>query len=203
MARRQLIPAAGRVCTVLAAAYAVVQLDAQPATPVDFTGAATAEVRDAAGQVLLQGLFGAEVEDVEEETERHARLTPIGAVPNAAGEAEVEFDRETTSAQEIEFSVKGLAPGTALTFVIDGNRGGEGDVEHARQGRGRIRGPASVGRRERRRAPDVTGARSPSTGRVRRRAPVNGEPKPAYAGGAGAAQNAGRDAIAGMALRNS
>ena len=137
MTRRQLIPAAGLVCTVLAAAYAVVQLEAQPATPVDFTGAATAEVRDAGGQVLLQGLFETEVEEDEQETERNARLTPTGAAPNAAGEAEVEFDSDATSVQDIEFSVKGVAPGTALTFVIDGievakatsNARGKADVE--------------------------------------------------------------------------
>lgn len=117
---RQWIPAGGLLATIACAAYAVVQLSGQtPAPTGDFTNAATAQVRDAQGQIVLQGQF---MEPVEEDNglERRATLAPTGVDPDAAGDAEVEFAKVAPSAQEVEFSVKNLPPRASFTFVIDG-----------------------------------------------------------------------------------
>ncbi len=122
MTKTQLIPLAGLLSTIGIAAYMVVQLNGQPiATTGDFTNAATAEVRDAQGQVVLRGQFAvAPDEEAEDEVERKAVLTPAGADADASGEAEIEFAKATPAAQELEFSVANLAPNSTLTFVIDG-----------------------------------------------------------------------------------
>ncbi len=135
--RRQLIPIGGLIATAAAAMYMVVQLNAQ-ATGVtgNFTNAAAAEVRDAQGQVVLQGQFAAADED-DDDVERKAVLKPTGIVADAAGEAEVEFAKSAPVKQEIEFSVRGLQAGAAFTFVIDGqevatataDRRGKAEVE--------------------------------------------------------------------------
>jgi hypothetical protein len=118
--KRQLIPAAGLLATIVAAVYMVVQLDGQTATPAaDLTNAAITEVRDAQGVVVLSGPFQAVDED-DDDVERKAVLAPTGVDTDAAGEAEVEFARDAPAEQEVEFSVRNLAPGAALTFVIDG-----------------------------------------------------------------------------------
>jgi hypothetical protein len=39
---------------------------------------------------------------------------------DAAGEAEVEFTTTAPAEQEVEFSVRNVAPGAVYTFVIDG-----------------------------------------------------------------------------------
>lgn len=118
--KRQMIPLAGLAATVAMAVYMIAQLNGQQATPTgDFTNATTAEVRDAQGQVLLRGQFAA-VEEEDDDVERKAQLQSTGADPDAVGEAEVEFSRTAPAEQEIEFSVRNVAPGTALTFVIDG-----------------------------------------------------------------------------------
>ncbi len=117
---RQMVPAAGLLATVAIAGYMVVRLDGQAAaTAGDFTNATTAEVRDAQGQVLLRGLF-AQADEDDDDIERKARLEPAGADADAAGEAEVEFSRTAPATQEIEFSVRNVPAGMALTFVIDG-----------------------------------------------------------------------------------
>ena len=119
---RQVIPAAGLLCTMGVAAYMIAQLSAQTAATVtgDFTNAATAEVRDSQGRTVLHGPFAA-VEEDDDDTERKAALKPTGIDADATGEAEVEFAKSgTVTTQEIEFAVKGLEPGTTLTFVIDG-----------------------------------------------------------------------------------
>jgi hypothetical protein len=118
--KRQIIPAAGLLATLAVAIYMVVQLSAQTATPAgDFTNAGQAEVRDAQGQVLLRGSFEQADED-DDDIERKAVLAAAGADPNLRGEAEVEFSRNAPAKQEIEFSVRNVAPGTVLTFAIDG-----------------------------------------------------------------------------------
>ena len=117
--RRQWIPLGGLVLTAAAAVYMVVQLNAQEATAGDFRQAATAEVRDAGGAVILQGQF-APVEEEDDDIERRAALTATGVDADAAGEAEVEFDKTAPTKQEVEFSARNLEPGTAFTFVIDG-----------------------------------------------------------------------------------
>jgi hypothetical protein len=118
--QRQLIPAAGLVATIGICAYMVVQLGGQTAATVaDFTNAATAEVRDAQGQVVLRGQFVA-VPEEDDDVERRATLQPAGADTDAIGEAEVEFAKAAPAEQEVEFTVRNLAPGVAFTFAIDG-----------------------------------------------------------------------------------
>lgn len=145
---RQVIPLAGLAATVAVAAYMVVQLSGQTsAVTADFTSAARAEVRDAQGQVLLSGAFQPVQED-DDDVERKAVLAPAGPDPDAAGEAEVEFARTKPANQEVEFSVHNLAPGTVVTFVVDGTEVGTATVDT--RGRAEIelevRAPAAGGR---------------------------------------------------------
>ena len=138
MDTRQWLPVGGLLGTVVAAGYMVVQLNAQtPSTPTgDFTNATVAQVRDAQGQVVLEGQFEAAVED-DGDLERRATLSPTGVDADATGEAEVEFTTTVPTKQELEFSVKNLEPGARFTFVIDGktiatataNRRGRAEVE--------------------------------------------------------------------------
>jgi hypothetical protein len=101
---RQWIPAGGLLTTIAAAGYAVVQLNGQAQAPTgDFTNAATAFVRDAQGQTVLQGQFTAPVEE-DGDLERRAALTPSGSDADAAGEAEVEFAKTGATTQEVEFT---------------------------------------------------------------------------------------------------
>ena len=134
---RQIIPAAGLLGTAAFAVYMVVQLNAQgPVTTGDFTSAATAEVRDPQGQVVLRGQFVPADED-DDDIERKARLEPTGVDPDALGEAEVEFSKAAPAELEIEFSVRNLPAGVTFTFVIDGidiatataDQGGRAEVE--------------------------------------------------------------------------
>ena len=118
--KRQLIPAAGLLATFIAAVYMLVQLNGQTAGPTgDFTNAARAEVRDAQGQVILSGQFQ-RVDEEDDDVERKATLAPSGVDADAAGEAEVEFSKAAPVQQEVEFSVRNVAAGAVLTFVIDG-----------------------------------------------------------------------------------
>ena len=118
--RRQIISVAGILATMAAAVYMVVQLNAQTSAPAgDFTNAAIAEVRDAQGQVLLRGSFQ-QAEEEDDDIERKAVLAMAGADADARGEAEVEFSKNAPAKQEVEFSVRNVAPGTVLTFAIDG-----------------------------------------------------------------------------------
>jgi hypothetical protein len=118
--RRQIISVAGLLATMAAAVYMVVQLNAQTSAPAgDFTNAAIAEVRDAQGQVLLRGSFQ-QADEEDDDIERKAVLAVAGADADARGEAEVEFSKNAPAKQEVEFSVRNVAPGTVLTFAIDG-----------------------------------------------------------------------------------
>jgi hypothetical protein len=134
---RQWIPVGGLLATIAMACYAVVRLHGQaPAPTADFTNAVTAEVRDAQGQVVLQGQFMAAVED-DDDLERRATLAATGAAADATGEAELEFARTGPASQEVEFTVRNLPPGATFTFVIDGmdvasattNQRGRAEVE--------------------------------------------------------------------------
>ena len=134
---RQWIPAAGLLVTIVAAAYAVVQLNGQTQAPTgDFTNASTAFVRDAQGQTVLQGQFLAPVEE-DGGLERRATLAPAGGDADAAGEAEVEFAKTGATVQEVEFTVRNLQPEATFVFAIDGtdvasvktDRRGRADVE--------------------------------------------------------------------------
>jgi hypothetical protein len=119
MDTRQWIPLGGLLTTVAVAGYLVVQLNAQtPAPSANFTNAAMAQVRDAQGQVVLQGQFMPPADD-DSDVELKATLAPTAVDADAAGEAEVEFAKATPTTQEVEFSVKNLQPGATFTFVID------------------------------------------------------------------------------------
>ena len=117
--KRQIIPLAGLAATMAIAAYMVVQMHGQAALSGDFSNAAVAEVRDAQGQVVLRGDF-ALTDEADDDVERRAVLAPLDGARGASGEAEVEISRNDASVQEVEFSVIGLAPDTALSFTIDG-----------------------------------------------------------------------------------
>ena len=118
--KRQAVSIIGLLATTVAAVYMVVQLNGQERPPTgDFTNAATAEVRDAHGQVVLRGKFVL-VDEENDDIERKATLEPSGVDADAAGEAEVEFSKGAPAIQEVEFSVRNLPPGIAFTFVIDG-----------------------------------------------------------------------------------
>ena len=123
--KNQWVPVAGLIATMGIAVYVVVQLGAQtPASIVtgDFSNAAVAEVRDAQAQLVLRGNFAAveEQDENDDEVERKATLESTGVDPDAAGEAEVEFRKNNSAAQEIEFSIRNVQPGSAFTFTIDG-----------------------------------------------------------------------------------
>ena len=136
MDNRQVIPAAGLLATVIASVYMVVQLNGQTGQPTaDFTNAALAEVRNAQVQVILSGQFQV-VHEEDDDVERKATLAATGVDADAAGEAEIEFSKSAPAEQELEFSVRNIATGTVLTFVIDGT-----DVATARADR---RGRAEV-----------------------------------------------------------
>jgi hypothetical protein len=134
--RRQLIPLGGLLITVATAGYIVAQLHGQTPPTGDFTNAATAQVRDAQGQIVLQGQFMAPVEE-DGDLERRATLAPTGVDNDAAGEAEIEFAKTAPTEQEVEFSVEKVQAGATFTFVIDGtdiatvtaNRNGRAEVE--------------------------------------------------------------------------
>ena len=120
MDKRQMIPVAGLLATMTGAVYMVVQLNGQAAQrTADFSNAALAEVRDAQGQVILNGQFQL-VQEEDDDVERTATLAPTGVDADATGEAEVEFSSSAPAEQEVEFSVRNVAPGAVLTFVIDG-----------------------------------------------------------------------------------
>jgi hypothetical protein len=114
----------GLVATILVAAVTVVQLRGEPSTQItgDFRNAAVAEVHDAQGQVLLRGDFAVVDADDASEVERHATLTAVAQDVKATGEAEVEYQSDKPTEQEVELTVSGLNAGTAITFVIDGQR---------------------------------------------------------------------------------
>jgi len=122
--RGQTLPVAGLSATVLAAAYMVVQLHGQGsvvADSVDLRNAATAELRDAQGQVVLSGSFMLEDEDDAEDVERKASLQSSSTGAQASGVAEVEFAREKPVEQEVEFAGRNLQAGVRYTLVVDGH----------------------------------------------------------------------------------
>ena len=118
---RQILPAAGLLATIVAAAYLVVQLNAQnpPAEPIDLRNVATAEIRDAQGQVVLSGQFMLDDGDDAEDVERKAALQSTTGT-QASGVAEVEFATQNPVEQEVEFSGRNLQAGARYTLVLDG-----------------------------------------------------------------------------------
>ena len=120
--RRQWVPLAGLFGTLAVAVYMVVQLDAQNATSaVTVTNPVMAELKDAQGQIVLQGQFGAAGEDDDDDhSDREAPLTATGVDADAAGEAEIEVSKASGALQEVEVEARGLTSGAAFTLVIDG-----------------------------------------------------------------------------------
>jgi hypothetical protein len=99
-----------------------VQDDAQPmpAEAGDLAQAASIEVRDAGGQVVLSGRFGAgDADDDDGGVERKAELAASSG--SAKGEAEIEISGEAGApAQELEVEVEGLQAGATFTVQLDG-----------------------------------------------------------------------------------
>ena len=122
MNRHRSIPAAVLVTTIVFAIYLAVQLNGQTTPSGDFRNAAGVEVRDAQGQVVLSGQFQIvrDDDDDDDDVERKATLGPTGIDADAVGEAEVEYSTRAAAIQEVEFSVRNVAPGATLTFAIDG-----------------------------------------------------------------------------------
>jgi hypothetical protein len=135
-----MIQRTGVIAGMIACAFALVSGQAAPVTG-DFTNATTAEVRDDQGRVVLSGRFML-ADESDDEIERRAALEPTGIHTDAVGEAEVEYSKDPAEAQELEFSVRNLPPGTVVTFVIDGT-----DVASAMtDGRGRAEAEVNVNR---------------------------------------------------------
>ncbi len=114
--------AAGIATAAAVGVAMMVSLDGQSASNVtgDFRNAATAEVRDSAGTVLMRGTFAATAGDTDKEVERKAALTALGAGGTAAGEAEIEYQTDKPDVHEIEFNVTGVPARAIVTLVLDG-----------------------------------------------------------------------------------
>lgn len=118
--KKLMISMGGLLATMVAAVYFVVQLNGQaPAPTGDFTNAATAEVKDAQGQVILRGSFE-QADEEDDDIERKAVLKATGSDADASGEAEVEYATSGAAEQEVEFAVRNVDPDATYTFVIDG-----------------------------------------------------------------------------------
>ena len=116
---RKAVPIAVIVAVVAVSAYAVARFNAQEAIPsADFRNAATAEIRDSTGKVVLRGTFML-VEEEDDDIERKAALAPPTG-SEVMGEAEVEFATEMPADQEVEFAARGLTVGATYALVVDG-----------------------------------------------------------------------------------
>ena len=115
---------AGLAAIIAATSIAVVQLSGQQAASLmaDFRNAATAEVHDGQGQVLLRGTFAPADTDDQGEIEHVAPLTAASGQSKPSGEAEVEYQTDTPEEQEVEFTIDGLTEGAEVALVIDGQR---------------------------------------------------------------------------------
>jgi hypothetical protein len=122
--RKQITWTAAVIIAISVAAIGVEQLYGERATQLvgDFRNAAVAEVIDAQGQPLLRGSFVAVDADDQGEVERAATLTSVVAGSTAAGEAEVEYQTESPTTQEIELTATGLAAGAQVSLIIDGTK---------------------------------------------------------------------------------
>jgi hypothetical protein len=116
---RKAVPAAVIVTVIALTGYVVARFNGQQAVQsADFRNAATAEIRDSTGKVVLRGTFKL-VEEEDDDIERKAALafTTGGEV---MGEAEVEFATEMPADQEVEFAARGLTVGATYTLIVDG-----------------------------------------------------------------------------------
>ena len=115
---RKAVPAAVIVTVIALTGYVVARFNGQSTESADFRNAATAEVRDATGKVVLRGTFKL----VEEEDDDIERKAPLAATSGGevVGEAEVEFATEMPADQEVEFAARGLTAGATYTLIVDG-----------------------------------------------------------------------------------
>jgi hypothetical protein len=122
--RKQISWTAGAIIAIAIVAIAAEQLYGERAAQVsgDFRNAAVAEVVDAQGQALLRGSFVAVDPDDQGEVERLATLAPVVAGSTAAGEAEVEYQTDSPTTQEIELTATGIAVGAQVSLIIDGTK---------------------------------------------------------------------------------
>ena len=116
------IAALGVATAAVVAVTMMVSVDGQTTSNVtgDFRNAATAEVRDSGGTVLLRGTFAATAGDTDKEIERKAPLATLNATDKAAGEAEIEYHTDKPDVHEIEFNVTGVPARAIVTLVLDG-----------------------------------------------------------------------------------
>jgi hypothetical protein len=114
------IAAAGLAVTAVVAIAMVINLSGNQAANIsgDFRNAATAEVRDSGGKVLLRGTFGAA--GAGDDVERQATLTATPEGGQASGDAEIEYSKDKPNVQEIEFEVAGVPARAIVTLVLDG-----------------------------------------------------------------------------------
>lgn len=115
----------GALALAAAGTVTIAQLNGEQTAAVtgDFRNAAVAEVHGSQGQVLMRGSFAPADSDDEGEVERLAPLTAVASeFNNAKGEAEVEYQTDTPTEQEVELSLTGVPAGTEIGFVIDGQR---------------------------------------------------------------------------------
>jgi hypothetical protein len=109
------------VALIAGGGYAVARFNGpEPIQSADFRNAATAEIRDSRGDVVLQGIFML-VEEEDDDIERKAALArPTGG--GVVGEAEVEFATEMPTEQEVEFAARELTAGVTYRLVVDGRQ---------------------------------------------------------------------------------
>ena len=115
----------GALALAAAGTVTIAQLNGEQSTTIagDFRNAGVAEVHGLQGQVLMRGSFAPADSDDEGEVERLAQLTAVAPeFNNAKGEAEVEYQTDAPTDQEVELSLTGAPAGTEITFVIDGQR---------------------------------------------------------------------------------
>lgn len=116
---RKAVPAAVTIAVIAVTAYVVARFNGQQTIQsADFRKAATAEIRDSTGKVVLRGTFML-VEEEDDDIERKAALA-LTTGGEVMGEAEVEFATEMPVDQEVEFAARGLEVGATYTLVVDG-----------------------------------------------------------------------------------
>jgi hypothetical protein len=106
-----------------------------PAALGDLSRASAVEVKDAAGQVVLKGTFGAEQTDDDGAKERKAMLAATTGA--GKGEAEIEITADSTPRVELEIEVEDLSAAQTFTMFVDGpqaatlttDASGDGEVE--------------------------------------------------------------------------
>jgi hypothetical protein len=119
--RNTVLAAVVGIALIAGGGYAVARFNGQQAIQsADFRNAATAEIRDSRGAVVLQGTFML-VEEEDDDIERKAALArPTGG--GDIGEAEVEFATEMPTDQEVEFAARELTAGVTYQLVVDGSQ---------------------------------------------------------------------------------